>query len=212
MALRKSPSGPRGPHSASGRLFARMSRATAKNSTTPGKSKRFPGVVGPSVRRSTSERRPTHEEPAEHQRFARYLQALEAVAEPDEAGLVAAVLRDEDATMADSAVGRHLDRRAADLLTDSRFTAWAQTLTEVIADRDFLACRLREWTLLRAIALGRPWAAEDLTRASDWCQRMAATTQIAPSSRALSLLAEHGRNRRVRNAAQLQLQRWTRPD
>ncbi|MCZ4099691.1 hypothetical protein C8250_002465 [Streptomyces sp. So13.3] len=154
----------------------------------------------------------TDEEPAEHQRFARYLQALEAVAEPDEAGLVATVLRDEDATTADSAVGRHLDRRAADLLPDPRFTAWAQTLTEVIADRDFLACRLREWTLLRTIALGRPWAAEDLTRASDWCQRMAATTQIAPSSKALSLLAEHGRTRRVRNAAKLQLQRWTQPD
>ncbi|WP_455361752.1 hypothetical protein [Streptomyces sp. SYSU K21746] len=58
--------------------------------------------------------------------------------------------------MAASAVGRHLDRRAADLLTEPRFTAWAQTMTEVIADRDFLARRLREWTLLRTIAVGPP--------------------------------------------------------
>lgn len=58
------------------------------------------------------------EEPAEHRRFAGYLQALEAVAEGDEADLVAAVLCDQDMKMADSAVGRHLDRRAADLLTD----------------------------------------------------------------------------------------------
>ncbi|MFE4956817.1 hypothetical protein ACFRCW_22610 [Streptomyces sp. NPDC056653] len=147
----------------------------------------------------------TGEEPAEHRRFACYLQALEAVAEADEADLVAAVLRDQDATMADSTVSRHLDRRAADLLTDSRFTAWAQTLTEVIADRDFLARRLREWTLLRTIALGKPWVVEELVSASDWFQRVAATTQIVPSPEALTLLAERGRTRRVRDAASRQL-------
>jgi len=152
------------------------------------------------------------EEPAEHRRFARYLQALEAVAEADEADLVAAVLRDQDATMADSAVGRHLDRRAADLLTDHRFTAWAQTMTEVITDRDFLTLRLREWALLRTIALGNPWTAEELTGATDWFQRMAATTQIATSPKALRLLAEHGRTHRVRNAASRQLQHRDQPN
>ncbi|WP_413759618.1 hypothetical protein [Streptomyces sp. MMBL 11-3] len=148
----------------------------------------------------------------EHRRFARYLQALETVAEADEAGLVAAVLRDQDATMADSAVGRHLDRRAADLLTGPWFTAWAQTMTEVIADRSFLALRLREWTLLRTIALGGPWTAEELTGATDWFQRMAATTQIVTSPKALRLLAERGRTRRVRNAASRQLQHRDQPN
>ncbi|GAA3797383.1 hypothetical protein GCM10022403_034110 [Streptomyces coacervatus] len=152
------------------------------------------------------------EEPAEHRRFARYLQALEAVAEADEAGLVAAVLRDQDTTMADSAVGRHLDRRADDLLTGPWFTAWAQTMTEVIADRDFLTLRLREWTLLRTIALGNPWTAEELTGATDWFQRMAATTQIVTSPKALRLLAERGRTRRVRNAASRQLRRRDQPN
>jgi hypothetical protein len=151
------------------------------------------------------------EEPAEHRRFARYLQALDAVAEADEAELVAGVLRDQDATMADSAVGRHLDRRAADLLTDPRFTAWAQTLTEVIADRDFLARRLHEWTLLRTIALGKPWTDEELTSASDWFQRTA-TTQIVTSPEALRLLAERGRTRRVRHAATRQLRHREQPN
>lgn len=146
------------------------------------------------------------EEPAEHRRFDRYLQALETVAEADETNLVAAVLRDDDATMADSAVGRHLDRRAADLLTDPQFASWARTMTAVIADRDFLIRRLREWTLLRTIALGKPWAAEELTGASDWFQRMAATTQIVTSPEALRLLTERGRTRRVRNAASRRLQ------
>ncbi|MFS8202686.1 hypothetical protein ACLVWQ_28880 [Streptomyces sp. CWNU-52B] len=151
-------------------------------------------------------------EPAEHRRFARYLQVLEAVAEEDEADLVAAVLRDQDATMADSAVGRHLDRRAADLLTEPRFTAWAQAMTEVIADRDFLTLRLREWTLLRAIALGDPWTAEELTGAADWFQRMAATAQIVTSPKVLMLLAESGRTRRVRNMASHQLRHRDQPD
>ncbi|WP_371604909.1 hypothetical protein OG345_39755 [Streptomyces sp. NBC_01220] len=107
------------------------------------------------------------EEPAGHRRFARYLQHLETHAAEDESDLVAAVLRDEDATMADSAVGRHLDRRAADLLTEPEFVSLARTMTAVITDRDFLTRRLREWTLLRTIVLGKPWAAEELTTASD---------------------------------------------
>ncbi|MGW0710538.1 hypothetical protein ACWD4G_32050 [Streptomyces sp. NPDC002643] len=151
------------------------------------------------------------EEPAEHRRFADYLQALEVVAEADEADLVAAVLRDQDTAMADGAVGRHLDRRAAQLLTDARFAAWAQAMTEVIDERGFLTRRLREWGLLRSIALGRPWSAEDLTGASDWFQRMAATTQTVTAPHALRLLAERGRTRRVRNAASHRLQQLERP-
>ncbi|MER7690965.1 hypothetical protein [Streptomyces sp. NPDC097610] len=152
------------------------------------------------------------EEPAEHRRFARYSQALEAVAEADEADLVAAVLRDQDTTMADSAVGRHLDRRAADLLTGPAFTAWARAMTGVIVDSDFLTLRLREWTLLRNIALGEPWTAEDLSSASDWFQRRATTMQIVASPEALRLLAERGRTRRVRIAASRQLQHRDQPN
>ncbi|MFD0343622.1 hypothetical protein ACFVH0_33925 [Streptomyces sp. NPDC127117] len=151
------------------------------------------------------------EEPAEHRRFARYLTALETVAETDEAKLVAAVLRDEDATMAQSAIVRHIDHRAARLLADPRFTAWAHTLTGVIAERDFLTRRLQEWILLRAITLGETWAPEELTTASDWCQHTAATGQAATSPEALILLAEHGRTRRVRNAATRGLQHPAHP-
>ncbi|MGW6873490.1 hypothetical protein [Streptomyces xanthophaeus] len=144
---------------------------------------------------------PTDEEPPEHLRFARYRQALDAVAEADEAGLLAAVLRDEDEVMAEGAVGLHLDRRAADLLTGPGFDPWARVVSEVIAERRFLTRRLREWTLLRTVALDGAWSADELTGASDWFQRMAATTQIVTSPEALGLLAERGRTRRVRNAA-----------
>ncbi|GAA0948772.1 hypothetical protein [Actinocorallia libanotica] len=152
------------------------------------------------------------EEPAEHRRFAHYLHDLEAADEADEAGLVAVVLRDQDAAMAESAVGRHLDRRAAQLLTTPAFTAWAHTMTTVITERDFLTRRLREWGLLRSIALGEPWAAEDITGASDWFQRMATTTQIISSPDALRLLSDHGRTRRVRNTARLRLPQLEEPN
>lgn len=145
------------------------------------------------------------EEPAEHRRFGRYLTALEAVAEGGEVELVAAVLRDEDAAMAQSAVVRHIDRRAAQLLADTRFTAWARTMTGVVAERAFLVRRLREWALLGAITRGEPWAPGALTMASDWCQRTAVSDRIAASHEALTLLAAHGRTRRVRNAAALRL-------
>ncbi|WP_331749188.1 hypothetical protein OG520_43250 (plasmid) [Streptomyces sp. NBC_00984] len=52
--------------------------------------------------------------PDEHVRFAAYLDKLD-VADPDEADLVGSVLTDPDQTMAQSAVLRHLDRRAAAL-------------------------------------------------------------------------------------------------
>ncbi|MFJ6569059.1 hypothetical protein ACIQNU_16690 [Streptomyces sp. NPDC091292] len=150
------------------------------------------------------------EEPAEHLRFARWLSALETVAEADEADLVAAVLRDPDANMAESAVGRHLDRRAAEMLTDPRFTTWARTLADVIAERHFPARRLGEWSLLRAITLGEPWAVEDLLGATDWCQRMVPSTAIPTAPDALELLAERGRTRRIRVAAGLRLRQVER--
>ncbi|GGS75698.1 hypothetical protein GCM10010222_15970 [Streptomyces tanashiensis] len=153
-----------------------------------------------------------NEEPAEHRRFARHLQALEAVAEESEAELVAAVLRDEDAAMANSAVLRHLDRRAAGLLAGPRFTAWAQALAEVMTQREFLTLRLREWTLLHTIALGGPWDAESLTGASDWLQRKVTSTEAVTSVEALRVLTTQGRTRRVRHAASVRLRHADRLD
>lgn len=118
---------------------------------------------------------------------------------------MAGVLRDPDPVMAESAVVTHLDRRAARLLADDGFPAWAQAMTGVLAGRAFPERRLREWALLRAITRGEPWSATELTGASDWCQRTAA--QSLASSEALALLASAARTRRVRNAAAGRLSR-----
>ncbi|MCX4579866.1 hypothetical protein OHB41_43210 [Streptomyces sp. NBC_01571] len=95
----------------------------------------------------------------EHQRFARYLDELAVVRDEDEAELVTRILRDPDTTMAQSAIVRHLDRRAAQLLTDDGFTSWAHAMAEVSAERVFLPHRLHEWRAAvnhhgRAVELG----------------------------------------------------------
>jgi hypothetical protein len=137
----------------------------------------------------------------EHQRFAHCLQDLAIVGDEDEADLVATVLRDPDHAMAQSAVVRHLDNRAAHLLPlpDQRFEHWAHAMANQISELDFLTRRLYEWTLLRSISLGEPWAAAQVTTASDWFQRKAAETVTSPT--ALTVLANEGRTRRVRAAA-----------
>jgi hypothetical protein len=109
---------------------------------------------------------------------------------------VARILRDPDTTMAQSAIVRHLDCHAAQLLTDDGFTAWARAMAEISAEREFLARRLREWTLLRSITVGEPWDSEKVTTGSDWFQRKAVETPLSPA--VLALLAEAGRTRRVR--------------
>ncbi|MFI0410569.1 hypothetical protein [Actinomadura sp. 3N508] len=151
------------------------------------------------------------QEPDEHLRYRRYLKLLEEVTETDEIQLVTTVLRDQDETMAESAVNHHLGRRAAQLLTDPAFTTWAQALATAITDRPFLTRRLHEWTLLRTIALDEPWTAQDLTTASDWFQRTASSSQFITSHHALSLLAEQGRTRRVRNTANRRLNQPKQP-
>ncbi|MFD8413028.1 hypothetical protein ACFV2Q_14905 [Streptomyces sp. NPDC059650] len=125
-----------------------------------------------------------------------------------EAEAVAAVLRDPDPVMAESAVVTHLDRRAAQLLDATAFPAWAEAMAGALGDRAFPARRLCEWNLLRAIGRGGPWSAAELTAASDWCQRTA--VRLPASHEALTLLAGSARTRRVRNAAALRLRRSSR--
>ncbi|UKY47519.1 hypothetical protein [Streptomyces inhibens] len=141
----------------------------------------------------------SEDEPSEHVRFAVHLQALAQVTVTEEPDLVSTVLTDPDQTMAQSAVARHLDRRAAGLCPDHAYEPWARSMAEVIARHPFLVQRLHEWSLFRAISLAQPWTPSALTDASDWLQRKIADDLDAPD--ALALLAEHGRTKRIRNTA-----------
>jgi hypothetical protein len=135
----------------------------------------------------------------EHERYARYLLEFANVAEDGEPGLIRAVLADPDQVMAESAVVRHLDLRAAALLAGPGFPAWAERMGALVAEHRFAARRLREWVLLRAITRDEGWGETELTGASDWLQRRACAEPAAPA--ALAVLAEQGRTRRVRTAA-----------
>ncbi|MEU8756684.1 hypothetical protein AB0C88_40025 [Streptomyces chartreusis] len=134
-------------------------------------------------------------EPAEHRRFRAYLSALEQVTDADESGLVSKVLDAPDRTMAQSAVTRHLDRRATDLHHGPGYEPWAASMAQVVIGHPFLARRLQEWTLFRAITLSQSWSTDALLGSSDWLQLKAAT---AANTDAVELLAERGRTKRIR--------------
>ncbi|MEU6242418.1 hypothetical protein [Streptomyces sp. NPDC047024] len=146
--------------------------------------------------------RPLAQNPDEHARFAAHLDKLRQVADADEADLVSRVLADPDRTMAQSAVLRHVDRRAADLHTGAAYEGWAQMMTQVMTDRPFLAQRLREWLLFRAVTLKLPWQPHDLLASSNWLQLKAAA---GTNAGVIEFLAESGRTKRVRNAARATL-------
>ncbi|MFE2052008.1 hypothetical protein [Streptomyces sp. NPDC059459] len=140
------------------------------------------------------------DEPAEHARFAAHLRELARAAGAREPAVVARVLGDPDRTMARSAVLRHLDRRAGDLLPGPGFADWSEAMTRAVGDDPFLTRRLLEWSLLRVVVRQGPWRPEDLLAASDWLQLRAAATSNAE---VLRLLAERGRTRRIRRTAGL---------
>jgi hypothetical protein len=139
-----------------------------------------------------------HDNPDEHVRFAAYLHKLQQVADADEVDLVSCVLTDPDQTMARSAVLRHLDRRAADLHLGSAYEEWAQAMTQAAIDHPFLAQRLREWVLFRAVTLKLPWQPDGLLGSSDWLQLK---TAAGTNTEAIKILAEAGRTKRIRNTA-----------
>ncbi|MEU0228450.1 hypothetical protein ABZ177_29450 [Streptomyces sp. NPDC006284] len=140
------------------------------------------------------------DEPAEHARFAAHLRELAQATGAREPAVVARVLGDPDRTMARSAVLRHLDRRAGDLLPGPGFAAWSEAMTRAVGDEPFLTRRLLEWSLLRVVVRQGPWRPDDLLGASDWLQLRAAATANAE---VLRLLAERGRTKRIRRTAGL---------
>jgi hypothetical protein len=137
-------------------------------------------------------------EPAEHVRFRAFLSALEQVADIDEVRLVGEVLTDPDQTMAQSAVLRHLDRRATNLYPGAAFEPWAVAMAQATARYPLLTRRLQDWSFFRAIALRQPWSPGALLDSSDWLQLRAAATS---NTDALEILAERGRTKRTRNTA-----------
>jgi hypothetical protein len=143
--------------------------------------------------------------PAEHARFHDHIRELSHVSDIDECRLLETVLGDSDQVMAESAVLRHLDRKAATLENADAFEQWSRRVSPVLDQHALLARRLRDWSLHYAIIAGGHWSAADLIESSDWLQRKVAEHVDSPA--ALIALAEHGRTNRVRNEARSRLNR-----
>ncbi|MEU9234447.1 hypothetical protein [Streptomyces subrutilus] len=142
-------------------------------------------------------------EPPEHARYRQYLQALAHVSDEMELAVVRAVLTDDDLGMACAAVLRHIELRSVELLREPEYTAWEQGLAQVVAGHPYVVRRLSEESLFRAIELDLPWTEMALREATDWLQRLVSHASTSPV--ALTILAENGRTRRVRNAARLKI-------
>jgi len=114
-------------------------------------------------------------------------------------------LKDPDVTMAQSAVLRHLDRRAGTLVREPGYVPCAQAMARRVASRPFLVQRLHEWSLFRAVALWQPWSRDALTEASNWLQLKIA--ENPDNIEAAVVLAQTGRTKRIRSAARAALTR-----
>jgi hypothetical protein len=145
------------------------------------------------------------DKPSEHLRFAAHLQALRQVSDDEELALVAEILQDPDATMAQSAVLRHLERRAGTLIQRPDYMPWAQGMANAVASRPFLLQRLHEWSLFRTVTLGQPWSPDALTQASNWLQLKIA--ESPGTTEAAVILVQAGRTKRIRNTARATLTR-----
>ncbi|MGV9251374.1 hypothetical protein [Streptomyces sp. NPDC003697] len=65
--------------------------------------------------------------------------------------------------------------------------------------RPFLAQRLREWSLCRAVTRKLPWQPDDLLASSNWLQLK---TAAGTNTEAIGIiLADAGRTKRIRNTA-----------
>jgi len=71
-------------------------------------------------------------------------------------------------------------------------------MTGATNDHPFLAQRLREWSLFRAVTLKQSWQSDDLLASSDWLQLK---TAAGTNTEAIEVLAESGRTKRIRNTA-----------
>jgi len=141
----------------------------------------------------------------EHRRYALYSEALMAVAPDRERQLLASVVEDPDKAMRESVIVKHIDRLAARRVSLADFAGWYQPLRDLLDAASSARLRGDEWLIAKRLdEAGGNTANEDINAWSDWLQRKLSAE--ASSRAVLALLAESGRTRRIRSAAQRRLQ------
>lgn len=119
--------------------------------------------------------------------------------------IVATIIRDPIELVSKTAVVHLVDTIAMRATDPTEFQQWAAEIIPEIellkadGNRRFVHRRIHDWTIYLAIKSGREPLDAELTDATDWMQRLIATKST--SLPILTLLAENGRTRKIRNIA-----------
>ena len=119
--------------------------------------------------------------------------------------MVATILRDPIEMVAKGAVVALVDRIAMKVTGPAEFRQWsAELLPEVDqlkteGNREFIRRRIHDWLFHLSIEDGHVPTPAELTKVTDWMQRVLAEESTSPA--VLALLAESGRRKKTRNIA-----------
>ncbi|WP_344617102.1 hypothetical protein [Dactylosporangium salmoneum] len=142
----------------------------------------------------------SNDDPADgHARFRQLSAAVRESGPGDDSALLAALLTEPDRLMAESVLMSLVDTRAEGLSSAASFAAWAEPVVDAVGADGFIARRVQEWALFKALQSGEPVDREALAAASNWLQRK--LVEEADSAAVLAVLGEAGRTKRVRNLA-----------
>lgn len=153
----------------------------------------------------------SNDDPAEgHVRFHELSAAVREGQPDDDVALLAILLAEPDRLMAESVLASLVDTRAEALGSAASFAAWAEPVLNAVDTDGFIARRVREWSLFKALLSGAPVDRESLAAATNWLQRK--VVEEANSAPVLAVLGEVGRTKRVRNLAKTRAGRLRSPD
>jgi hypothetical protein len=133
-----------------------------------------------------------------HARFDQLSAAVRDGRPEDDPALLAVLLAEPDRLMAESVLTSLVDTRAEGL-DSAAFAAWAEPVLAAVGAGGFIARRVQEWGLFKALQSGGPVDREALAAASNWLQHK--VVEQADSAAVLAVLGEAGRTKRVRNLA-----------
>ncbi|MFG2039052.1 hypothetical protein [Dactylosporangium sp. NPDC048998] len=152
----------------------------------------------------------SNDDPADgHARFHQLSAAVRECGPDDDPALLAVLLAEPDRVMAESVLTSLVDSRAEGLGSAASFAAWAAPVLDAVGADGFIARRVQEWGLFKALQSGVSVDREALAAASNWLQRK--VVEEADSAAALAVLGEVGRTKRVRNLAKTRAGRLRSP-
>jgi hypothetical protein len=144
-----------------------------------------------------------------HARFHQLSAAVRDSGPDDDPALLAALLAEPDRIMAESVLTSLVDSRAEELGFAAAFAAWAESVLDAVGADGFIARRVQEWSLFKALQSGESVDSGALAAASNWLQRK--VVEEADSAAVLVVLGEAGRTKRVRNLAKTRAGRLRSP-